>query len=569
MRRFTVLLIAIFLLGCTVLGVYAATSASSVNGFATVSGDGSCQMNLTVTIHLEEPVNKLTFPIPATATGITLNGSRVSAPKDGGVRRVQLGRYVKNVTGDVTVSIHYTLRDVIHINESGATELQLELLSGFEHPVQALEFSVTLPGQPDSLPSFSSGYHKASIEKDLTFRVEGATVSGASQKALKDHETLTMTMVVPEQMFPRAAVAIKDYQVVSVGMAVCAGLALLYWLLALGSLPTRRQECTQPPQGFGAGQLGSILSMQGADLSLTVLSWAQLGYLTVRLDRGGGVRLYKHMEMGNECGAFDRRYFQKLFGRNTTVDTAGYRYATLCREAKKNPAGMRELIRPRSGSGSVFRALLSGVGLFGGVALGMSLGSGAVLQWLLIVLLSVAGGVTGWLVQSWLADLLLGNGKKALRAFILCGIWLLASIGEAFPICAWMVGVLLLGGVFLFWSGRRTPEGRVARGQLLALRRYLCTVDRQELAQICQEDPDYFFRMAPTALALGVDRKFAARFGKQRFSGCPYLAMDIEANMTASQWNAMLHRALEQMDRRAERLPLERLIGFIKSLVRV
>lgn len=568
MRRFGVLLIAVLLLGGTVLGVSAATSASSVSGFATVSGDGSCQVSMSVTVRLEEPVSKLSFPIPVTATGVTLNGSRVSAPKDGGVRRVQLGRYVKNVTGDVTVNIHYVLRNVVYGTENGGTELRLELLSGFEHPVQALEFSVTLPGQPDSLPTFSSGYHKASIEKDLTFQVEGTTVSGSARKALKDHETLTMTMAVPEEMFPRAAVEIKDFHVAAIGAAVCGGLALLYWLLALGSLPVRRQSCTQPPQGFAAGQLGSILSMQGADLNLTVLSWAQLGYLAIRLDRKGGVRLYKRMEMGNERSAFERRYFQKLFGKNTAVDTAGYRYAMLCREAEKSPAGMQELIRPRSGNGRVLRGLLSGMGMFGGAAVGISLGGGAVLQWLLILLLAVVGGVAGWMIQSWLTDLMLGRGGKALRAAILCGIWLLAAAGEAFTLCAWIVAGLLLGGVLLFWSGRRTAEGRLVRGQLLALRRYLRTLPKEELKEICAEDPEFFFRMAPVALALGVDKQFAARFGKQRFSACPYLIMDVSANMTAPQWNEMLRRALDGMGRRAERLPLERFMGFVKSLYR-
>lgn len=568
MRRFGVLLIAVILLGCTVLGVSAATSAPKISNFSTVSGDGSCQVALSVTIRLEEPVEKLTFPIPANATGVTLNGSRVSAPKDGNVSRVQLGKLVKNITGDITINIHYVLRDVIHTNENGGTELRLELLSGFEHPVQAMEFSVTLPGQVDTLPSFSSGYHKASIEKDLTFAVEGATISGAALKALKDHETLTMTLAVPAEMFPRAAVEIRDYHVVSGGVAVCAGLALVYWLLALGSMPVRRQSCTQSPPGFRAGQLGSILAMQGTDLNLTVLSWAQMGYLTPRLDRKGNVRLHKRMEMGNECSAFERRYFQKVFGRNLAIDTSGYRYAMLCREAGRKPMGMGELIHRRSGSTRIFRTLLSGMGVFGGAAVGISLGGGAVLQWLLILLLAGVGGVAAWMILGWLTDLMLGRGRKALGELLACGVWLLASAGEAFALCAWTVAGLLLGGVLLFWSGRRTPEGKLARGQILALRRYLRTLPKEALAQICREDPDYFFRMAPVALALGVDRQFAARFGKQRFAACPYLSMDVDANMTAQQWNEMLRRALAGMRRRAERLPMERFMGFVKSLYR-
>lgn len=569
MRRILSVLTGLCLLFVMALGVSAATGASSVASFATVASDGSCQVTVTATLLLEETVDKMVFPVPVQATGVTLNGSRVSAPKSDDVRNVDISRLTRGVTGSVSFNIHYSLHDVIHVTEEGLLELQVPLLSGFAYPVQTLEFSVTLPGAADALPGFVSGYHQANIEKDLTYIVEGATVSGSSQKALKDHETLTMTMMVSEEMFPQSIVKTADYHVGAVAMGICAGLALLYWLLALGNLPVWPQKSNQPPQGSNAGQLGCILGMQGLDLNLMVLDWARLGYLLIRIDRNKRVLLQKRMDMGNERSEYERGCFRNVFRKSDTVDTSQYSYAAYCRNVERKCGGIGEMIHRRTGNNRVFRGLAAGIGLFGGASLGIVLGNGAVLQWLLMVVLAAAGGVSGWVIQAWPEGLLLRRKHRLYTALALCGGWLLIGLlAEAFLLALWMVLGLLAAGALLFWAGRRTHQGRVAREQLFALRRYMKRDKHSQLQALCKEDPDYFFRMAPAALALGVDRQFARQFGGMRFSGCPYLTTGIDANMTAAQWNEMLHRALEMMDSRARQLPMEKLIWLLRSIIK-
>jgi uncharacterized protein (TIGR00730 family) len=63
-------------------------------------------------------------------------------------------------------------------NDVQQLELQLPILAGFAYPVQALEFTVTMPGPISVKPAFSSGYHQANIEKDLYCTVSGATITG-------------------------------------------------------------------------------------------------------------------------------------------------------------------------------------------------------------------------------------------------------------------------------------------------------------------------------------------------------------------------------------------------------
>lgn len=568
MRRLGAVLIVLVLVFMLAFSVSAA-DISKMSGFATVSSDSSCQVALTATVHLEQPMDKLYFPVPAEATGVTLNGSRVRAGKAGDVRRVDLSRAVRNVVGDVSVGIHYNLYDVIHTTEAGTMEMRLPLLSGFEYPVEYLEFSVTLPGQIDTLPGFVSGYHQARIEEDLTYTVNGATITGSSLKAMKDHETLTMTLAVTPEMFPQTIVRTQDYQWAVVAMGICGGLALLYWLIAMWNFLILPQSSTEPPHGFHAGQLGAIVAGQGVDLSLAVLSWAQLGYILIQVDKHRHVLLHKRMEMGNERSEAERRQFKTLFGGRNMVDTAGRRYAQLCREAANRPAGMAELLKRWTGNPKVFRALASGIGLFGGAGLAVAMAGGAALQILLIILLGVLGAVSGWVIQDVGAGILLGSRKHWLSGVILGAVWLLVSLmAGAFTLGMWMVLGLCVAGLFLSWGGRRTGLGRQTLAQTLGFKRYLYVADKQQLQRILDTDPDYFFRLAPYAMALGADTAFAKRFGKKKLEQCPYLIRNTETSMTAVQWSALLRQLRIYMDARAQKLFWEKLLGLLGGIIK-
>ena len=566
MRRFVVFFAAVLLVAALSVSVFAATGASQIGSFATVSTDGTCQVNLTVTLQLDQGVERLRFPIPQEASGVTVNGSRAWVGRSDGVRYVDLSRLTKGMAGTYTVSIHYVLSNIIHKTEAGNLELRLPMLSGFAYPVASMSFSVTLPGLPESTPVFSSGYYKEEIEKDMTLSVEGATVTGSFSQELKDRETLTMTLAVSESMFPQTVVEIRDMDFVYTALGIFAGAAFLYWLLFLRTLPFLRKYSPEPPAGCTAGELGCIINTRGMDLTMTVFSWASLGYILIQIDRNDRVLLHKRMEMGNERGDAERFWFRKLFGKKDLVDTCSLHYAQLCRMAEKRASGIRELMRPGSGNPRIFRALASGVGLFGGVALGNTLGGGAALQDLLIFLLAVAGGISGWLIQGWAYALLLRARPKLWIALGCCGCWLiLGAVAGVFPLCLGVVSGLLLAGMLMAFGGRRTQWGRILCGQVTFLRKYLRTMSPGELRRISQSNPEYFFNMVPYAMAMGVDKAFAKACGNGQLSGCTWLTTGMDAHMTASEWNELIRWAADVMDARSRQLPLEKLMRLAGS----
>ncbi len=568
MRRLLSFFLIFLLLFTTIMGVRAA-SASSVGAYATVTQDGACQVNTTVQIHLDQPTSDLNFPVPGDATGITLNGHRVHTQSKNDVRLINLSNALGNLVGDITVTVSYNLSDLIHTTETEQLQLQLPLLSGFAYPVQALEFSVTLPGPVDAKPAFSSGYHQADIEKDLVCTVSGATISGTSQKEMKDHETLVMTLIVTEEMFPQTKIVLPDLQALNIAMGFCAGLALLYWLIFLRCAPFRRVHCPSPPEGLTAGHLHSILNLAGVDMTMMVLSWAQLGYILIQLDRQDRVTLHKRMDMGNERSDFERRCFKLLFSKRDTVNASGKSYGGLCLKVEKMQPPVSAFFRSRSGNPLLFRAFAAIMGLLGGVSLGISLSAGAALQWFWVIILAISGLYSSWLIQAWAPHLYSTNRKPVWIALGCCGGWiLLGSLAGKFGFGLLMISCQLFFGLMAAFGGRRTEEGRQVCQQILGLRLYFRKADKQELSRILEKDPDYFHGLVPYALALGADEAFARRFGKVRLPESPYLTTGSQNAMSASEWSNLLRRTVSIMNAAQSQHTTDKLLTILRNIVK-
>ena len=566
MRKIIVLAVALVMVFVLATSVSAESGATKMNYYATIASDGSCEVTITTTLRLDQRVDSLTFPVPEDAQDVTLNGDRVRTQKVGEVRVIDMRNFVKELVGEFTFTVNYELANVI-VREGNKMTLVLPMLSGFGYRVNQLEFSITMPGNISGKPSFSSGYHQTSIEQSLVSKVDGAMITGSSTKSLKDQETLTMTLGVNDKLFPHAPVQISNAAFDDIAMGICAGLALIYWLIFLRALPPRRKISPLPPDGYSAGEIGSVITLRGADLHLLVFSWAQLGYVLIQLDRNSRVLLHKRRDMGNERSLSEQKLFNALFKKGYTVDTTSYRYAILYRKANKLSKDAQALVVPGSGNPLLFRVLGAGITLFGGIAIGIALGAGAVMQWFWVVVLAAAGLASGWQIQKWAEGLVLQNKRPMWIGLALSVLWIVLSIIAG---CVW-VGVLmilaqLVVGLMTTFGGRRTPMGKQMQTQGLGFRRYLRTVSSEQLRRINRNEPEYFHNMIPYALALGVDKTFAKHFGKEKLDPCPYLTTGMDGHRTAGEWSELYRRALDAMDDRNRRLPFEKLIRIIENI---
>lgn len=553
---------------CLIVPCYGATAVTSMNASAVAASDGGCQVSITATLRLEQGMDKLYFPIPAEARSVSLNGRRISADKEDGARMVNLSRLTRNVVGEISFNIQYALHDVIEETEEGLLEMQLPMLSGFAYPIETMEFSVTMPGTVEALPGFISGYHEARIEEDLNYEIEGAIITGSSVRAMKDHETLTMTMAVTEDMFPRTITQSHDYQWAVTGMEISMAVAALIWLIGMWNPPGFARTQPEPPQGYAAGSLGALMAGSGLDLTMQVFTWAQLGYIFIE-HRGKRVILHRRMEMGNERSETEVRWFRKLFNKRDRVDTTDLRYAQLCQAAAKKADGTEELIHRFCWDMRIFKGVAALAGLFGALAIAVAMANGAALQGFLMVIFGLLGIVSGWYMLDFGRGFFLRQQRTLKNVLIISVVWLiLGLLCGAVNVALLMILLLLAAGILAAWGGRRTPMGRLVMMQTRGFARYLQQVKKKEVQRICKNDPEYFFRMAPYAMALGREKLLASKFGKMRLERCPYLTGGIDGNMTALQWAALMRRTAEQMNDRGNRLSYEKIMRIVASIIR-
>lgn len=544
----------------------AVSSASQVESFLTVAADGSCQVITTVTLHLEQTQGDLVFPIPAGAANVTLNGSRAKTTSGGDRLYVDLSKAYGGVTGDISFTLNYTMYGLVAENSEGALELRLPLMSGFSFPVDTMSFSITLPGEIPDRPAFTSGYYQSSIEKYLTYTQEGAMIQGSTTQSLKDHETLLMTLAVSDQMFPQVTRPVERTSLDELAMGVCAALALAYWVIFLRCPIPWKKHSTCPPQGYSSGQAGTVLFLKPCDLTMMVLSWAQLGYLHLRysLDR---VMITKQMDMGNERSGFERKWFRKLFSKGNTVSTASNFYVQLAQAVEAPGVSGGELLKGRRGSLRIFRGLLALLGVGAGVNIGIPLASGGVLQWVWVAVFGLAGGIAAWKMIPWLTHFFLrtpGQGWLCLAAGgVLVALGVFA--GEAPSVSLGVLGILL-GGVLYAWGGRRTEAGLLLREEILGLRSYLRKGEVRGTASDLRQDPDCFFNLLPWALALGVDKAFARNMGGRKLPDCPYVMMDKSLSYSPDQWCRFFRQLAKDMEQRKAQQSRGRILQVFSSL---
>ena len=302
---------------------------------------------------------------------------------------------------------------------------------------------------------------------------------------------------------------------------------------------------------------------------MMVFTWAQLGYLLIHLEGNGKVLLHKRMDMGNERGPFENKVYKMLFGNRRVVDATGTAYARLARKVAGIVPQERNVFRGNSGTMKIFRGLACVSQVFCGICVAMNMTGNLVLAIVMAVILAIVGGVTGWLIQDIAYRTHLRGKVPVLIGMICIVLWILLGLlcGQVWiPLCCslgqWLYGYLAAYG------GRRSDLGRHDGGQVLGLRHYLKKLPKNDINRLLMNDPDYFFNMAPYALALGVINPYARAFGRREMHQCPYLYSRIAGKRTAEEWGHLMADAADLMDSKARMMQIQKWIPIEISFKR-
>ena len=277
------------------------------------------------------------------------------------------------------------------------------------------------------------------------------------------------------------------------------------------------------------------------------------------MDGNGRVLLHKRMDMGNERNPFENKVFKALFGSRRVVDATGMGYAKLCRKVASIIPNERNMYKGNSGNVKLFRGIACGSQIFCGICVAMNMTTVPALQVLMSIILSVIGAVSAWLIQDVAYRTHLRGKVPVYIGMVAFLLWIVLGLlcGQVWiPLCCclgqWIIGY------FAAYGGRRSDLGRHDAGQVLGLRRYLKKLPRDEISRLMNNDPDYFFNMAPYALAMGVINPYARVFGRRKLDQCPYLYTRVTGKRTAEDWAHLMADAADMMDAKSRRMQVEK-----------
>jgi len=265
--------------------------------------------------------------------------------------------------------------------------------------------------------------------------------------------------------------------------------------------------------------------------------------------------------MGNERSTFENNLFRNLFRKQNVVDGTGYHYARLCRKAASQVPNARGDYLASSGNPALLRWLCVAVGTVAAAAMGGAMTDSFVARIFLVLIYGGLGLGASLAIQAGCKCFHLREKRPLYIALGCIALWMIVGIlSGQWAIVLMGIAVQILGGLANAYGGRRSELGRQTASEILGFRHYLKTVTREELQRILKYNPDYYYEMAPYALALGVDEVFAKRFERLNQPNCNYLFTRMESPRKAAEWYPLLREVVNALNARQKRLRIEKLI---------
>jgi uncharacterized membrane protein YgcG len=380
---------------------------------------------------------------------------------------------------------------------------------------------------------FYSGEYGSTASAQVSYRVDGQTITGQVNGGLNANQTLTINLRLPEGYFVSARKP-GDRVPLAAGAAIIALIAavILFWRYGRDEKPVM-PVFFNAPHGFDPAQVGTIVdgSTDQQDILAMIIYLASRGYLTIEETADGDFTFHRQKDLPADAPAYTQLIYNSLFpGRRRTVTSgrlADDFYQTV-REGKTMV--MDTFHRPDTelftSASQTLKAALIGlaiaVTLFAGYAVCYAWNGGFDLY----PFLSYSAFLGGTLLVPafWLGHFLeYGAGMKASRRRVLCilfglitaavtagiGIWGAVKLS---PLMAVPVAAIPLLMLISAKATKRTPNGHTWLGEVLGFKHFIELAEADRLRVLLDDNPTYFYDVLPYAYVLGVTDQWAKRF---------------------------------------------------------
>lgn len=470
------------------------------------------------------------FPID----GIDCGGTQCEVEYESGGVSIRLGDPDRYVNGEQEYRITYQVHTK-DLNYQGMQMLYWNLVgNGFDTTIRHVNYTIAFPKAFDANKiSAYTGLYGTAFD-DINYTVDGNTIYGEVSEPLYAHESATIMVYLPSDYFTFPPT--PDYLMIALIASVVVLLisALLFWRFGKDDDVIVTVEF-EAPDGLDSAAVGYIVDAiaDQKDILSLIINWANRGYLKIHEDSDHHMILEKCKEMEKEDSTpYEREFFQAIFKKKDLVDEEDLKEKHVSHGLNNAMTMLSNYFHTKKRR--VFTSSSMPLQFFMGVMVALPT---------LFFVFGAAYAHYGIMELCWSAVLLaiiafvvsfpwmmLMRKRYVMKKAVFFLVWglcffldaIVFTISAVFiilwgPEFAWLYALGYLGMeiillFLLMFMDKRTKQGNRWLGQILGLKEFILTCEKERLELLAQENPSAFYDILPYAYVLGVSDVWAKKF---------------------------------------------------------
>lgn len=557
MKKFISLLLLCFTLCITLPSVHA-KEAFTINHFDVVldvKENGEIHVKQTLRVQFDEPRHGLYFDIPTVydmdwnidgniiskryqfpvSNIIVGNDMNYVVEDQSKGKRIKIGDEDTLVEGLQTYQISYimTTKD---LGLGGRQVLYQNLIGpNWDTTIDSATFEISMPKIFDlsAIQFYVGEYGDVSdgVLEGFNYDTQNTTIYASLNTPLSNYEGVTIYLELPDNYFEYPEPFDWTWVIAVACVALSVATIVIFFLYGKDGLVVKTIQFNVP-EGLTCAAVSYIVDghVNQKDVVTLLIEWANRGYLMIEEVDQKAMHLIKIKDMGDECLLYERKLFNALFvdGNDAYTDNLGEKFYenidTVIHDVTKHFSKKESRVFVKS---SLFLQILglivAGLPTFGGVYYTIYNvvyeADWAFLGGLAFLMLDILCIVLFYYAVSSRYSMKKSKFIVLSIFSLIIGVFVIAVYHGVFMVFHGN-GVVLystLGlSITLLWSAlfmdKRTEKGNMWLGQILGLRDFIETAEKNRLEELVHENPQYFYDVLPYAYVLGISDVWSKKF---------------------------------------------------------
>lgn len=444
-----------------------------------------------------------------------------SISTNNGYKIIQIGSENETITGRNTYTIKYKY-DIGKDPLKDADELYYNIIgTQWDTYIEKVNFTIEMPKEFDeSSLGFSSGYLGSTSSANVTYEVNGNIITGTTNKKLYEKQGLTIRLTLPEGYF-NVTNEFDFYALAIIGISIVfVGISYIIWVKYGKDNQIIETVEFYPPEGYNSAELEFMYKGKCEDTGVVslLIYLADKGYLKIEEKQKKEFTITKLKEYsGNNIS--EKLFFDKLFEKGEEVTLS-----SLYNNFYKTVGKIKDEINSDTNENKIFEKASSKkskilVGMCYIIAiftiLKLLLENGAENMLFMVIFPIIAIHVLRITLKSKnniskIFGIIWALGFGGVPIFIATSDTILNTINIAMIIVGIVSIAIII--ILIILMPKRTSYGNEILGKIRGFKRFLETAEKEQLEELVEKNPEYFYNILPYTYVLGISKTWIKKF---------------------------------------------------------